>query len=264
VAATEHNFEPMTAGMVLDKSFRLYMDNFPLMVGLSAILNIPLLILPLLFGPGRLDPRNISITRVLTVLIGALVFLLAALIVTPLITGATTKAVSDIYLGNVVTAGSSISAAWRKAWTLLKTQFVVGLIVGLGMLLLVVPGMLWMLSYALIAPVVMIEGSNNGREIRQRSWSLVKGNRGKVFLIFFIIVVIQILAQAGIGIMAVFGLGTSNVSLISQILNGIVSILMYPMSAIAVTLLYYDFRIRKEGFDLEMLSHALGEPARGA
>ena len=31
-----------------------------------------------------------------------------------------------------VTAGSALSAAWRKAWTLLKTQFIVGLIVAVG------------------------------------------------------------------------------------------------------------------------------------
>jgi hypothetical protein len=50
---------------------------------------------------------------------------------------------------------------------------------------------------------------------------------------------------------------------ISQVLNGLVSILMTPMSAIAVTLLYYDFRIRKEGFDLEMLSRSIGQRYTG-
>jgi uncharacterized membrane protein len=178
-----------------------------------------------------------------------------------LITGATTAAVSDIYLGNMVTAGSALSAAWRKAWTLLKTQFIVGLIVGVGILLIIVPGILWALSYALVAPVIMIEGTTSGSEVRRRSWELVRGNRGKVFLILFALIVIQWLVGVGIGIISVigqFGFGASNITMISQVLNGIVSILLTPMSAIAVTLLYYDFRIRKEGFDLEMLSRAVG------
>jgi hypothetical protein len=247
----------MTIGMVLDKSFRLYLENFALLIGLSAILNIPLLAMTFIFGRTRINPVTSSVDYG-QLLSGMILLLLAALVITPLITGATTRAVSDIYLGNIVTAEGVLSAAWKKAWTLLKTQFVVGLIVALGFMLLFVPGLLWFLSYALIAPVVMVEGSKNGREIRQRSWGLVKGNRGKVFLIFFVIVVIQILVQGGIAIVSAIGFGAGETSTVASILNGIVSILMFPISAIAITLLYYDFRIRKEGFDLEMLSQAIG------
>jgi uncharacterized membrane protein len=248
----------MTAGMVLDKAFRLYLQNFALMIGLSAILNIPLLAFTMFFGGGRISPNSVNVAGIM---IALLVFVLAMLVIVPLITGATTAAVSDIYLGNMVTAGSALSAAWRKAWTLLKTQFIVGLIVGVGILLIIVPGILWALSYALVAPVIMIEGTTSGSEVRRRSWELVRGNRGKVFLILFALIVIQWLVGVGIGIISVigqFGFGASNITMISQVLNGIVSILLTPMSAIAVTLLYYDFRIRKEGFDLEMLSRAVG------
>ena len=51
MSTMEHNFEPMTTGMVLDKAFRLYINNFVLMIGLSAILNIPLLVFNSLFRP---------------------------------------------------------------------------------------------------------------------------------------------------------------------------------------------------------------------
>ena len=39
------------------------------------------------------------------------------------------------------------------------------------------------------------------------------------------------------------------------------TILATPISAVAFILLYYDLRIRKEGFDLEMLSQTLGGSA---
>jgi hypothetical protein len=58
--------------------------------------------------------------------------------------------------------------------------------------------------------------------------------------------------------MMAFSFGTDRVSTAAQIVNGISTIVMFPVSAIAITLLYYDFRIRKEGFDLEMLSRAIG------
>lgn len=258
MSTSEHSFEPMTTGMVLDKTFRLYLQNFPLMIALSAILNIPLLVFTFFMGASRINVTNVN---VFAVLIGMLAFLIAMIIITPLITGATTRAVSDIYLGNPVTASSAISMAWSKAWTLLKTQLVVSLIVALGFMLLFVPGVLWFLSYALVAPVVMIEGSSVGREIRHRSWGLVKGYRGKVFVIFLVVVVIQLLVQAGAAFMAVMSFGVGNLPTFSRISDGIISILLYPVSAIAVTLLYYDLRIRKEGFDLEMLSRAIGNPS---
>jgi hypothetical protein len=44
----------------------------------------------------------------------------------------------------------------------------------------------------------------------------------------------------------------------APILNESVAIIVAPMSALSMTLLYYDLRIRKEGFDLEMLSRRAG------
>jgi len=249
----------MTTGMILDKACRLYMNNFVLMIGLSAILNIPLLLLN--FFSASMNPASVN---PINALIGLLAFLFATLILSTFISGAITMAVSDIYLGNIVAAGTALSAAWHNAWTLLKTELIVGLIVWVGFMLMFVPGVLWTLSYVLVAPVVMIEGLKQAREIRHRSWGLVKGYRGKVFLVFVVIFVIEFLLQAGVGLMTRVSLGTGNSAYVSSILNSAVTILLSPVSAIAVTLLYYDFRIRKEGFDLEMLSRSVGGPATGA
>jgi len=297
MSTTEHNFEPMTTGMVLDRSFRLYVDNFVLMVGLSAILNVPILFLSFLFTAGRIDPLHLNAASVIAIVVGVILFLVAAIIVAPMIAGATALAVSDIYLGKIASAGAVLSAAWRRLWTLLKTQIVVGLILAglmllaaivlgivggifsfispviaivgmiLGFLAIMVLVIQLFLSYALIAPIVMIEHSDSGREIRNRSWRLVEGQRWKVFLVFLVLVLIQLLISGGIlgvELSAAAGLGTGSASIISAVLNGIASILLTPLSAISVTLLYYDFRIRKEGFDLEMLSQSISGTATDA
>ena len=290
MSARENNFEPMTAGMILDKAFRLYLENFALMVGLSAILNIPVLAFTLIFGGGQVNPDNTNVSALLVGLLPLLPLLLAMLLIVPLISGATTAAVSDVYLGNSVTVGHALSAAWSRAWSLLKNQFIISFIVGgavigagivlslfagflvavsvprilvaaivfVGIIPVLVLAIFLALSYMLVSPIIMIEGSKNDSQIRRRSWVLVKGNRLKIFLILLAITAIQLLVQLGIaGVMFVaFGIGTS--SMVTQAMNGLISILLTPMSVISVTLLYYDFRIRKEGFDLEMLSHAIG------
>ena len=47
--------------------------------------------------------------------------------------------------------------------------------------------------------------------------------------------------------------------LVYNVISQGVGILLMPVGVIAATLLYYDFRIRKEGFDLEMLQQAMHE-----
>jgi len=284
VSAVEHQFEPMSTGMVLDGAFRFYAQNFPLMLGISAILNVPILVLtvlPVFLAQAGSSPFLAVTAAISSMLIG----LVALLVVYPLVTGATTKAVSDTYLGNPVTVGSALKVAWRRFGTLLMAQTVAGMIVLLGFILLVVPGILWMLSYTLIPPVVMIEAAERkgarpvpsppgdpGRgtpritdrgEIRRRSWELVKGNRGKVFVVLFVFVVMQVLlATAGNWIAGMgFGAGSNLARAIQSIIGNVVAIVVAPLQTIAITLLYYDFRIRKEGFDLEMLSQAIGKHA---
>jgi hypothetical protein len=267
MANIDHQFEAMSTGMVLDKAFRLYTQNFPLMFGITAILNLPMLLVSVV--PPYLTSSARNSTMAITAgLLAALVGLITYWIIFPLVTGAITKAVSDTYLGNPVTPGGALREAWRSAGTLVLTQLVAGVIVTLGLLLLIVPGVLWMLSYALIAPVVMVEASErrNRAEIRRRSWDLVSGNRGKVFVIIFIVFVMNLLLSSGSGwVTGLFFAGASNIhAVIQSILQNFISILVSPLQTIAITLLYYDFRIRKEGFDLEMLSQAIGSPTVGA
>jgi hypothetical protein len=275
----------MTVGMVFDKAFRLYTENFPLMFGITAILNIPILVISLLPQFFTYDPQP-SITLGIAAIFLGLVSLAAVFIIYPLATGAVTKAVSDKYLGNRVTIGDALKEAWGCVGNLLLTQWVAGIIVILGFFLLIVPGILWMLSYALIAPVVIIEAADRKQrrvysltgesrtvpiimdrtDIRRRSWDLVKGNRGKVFVIFAIIFIMNLLLTGGCNWITslIFDPASRLRLMIDAILNNVISLFVSPLQTIAITLLYYDFRIRKEGFDLEMLSQAMGGPALDA
>jgi hypothetical protein len=48
---------------------------------------------------------------------------------------------------------------------------------------------------------------------------------------------------------------------LSTVVVAVVSLLIYPLLSCVFTLFYYDLRVRKEGFDLEMLSQQLGAAA---
>jgi hypothetical protein len=268
--------------MILDRSFGLYAQNFSLMFGITAVFNLPLIVLSALPLLTASRGRTFQATALL---LGGLVSFIALLVIQPLVTGAVTKAVSDKYIGNPATAAASLKEAWGCVGTLLLTEFVAGLIIILGLMLLLVPGILWMLSYSLIAPVVIIEAAGRGQrqysltgqsgtvpvvmersEIRRRSWDLVKGNRGRIFIILAVIFVLNLLLNAGgSSVASMFADATSRTAgVIRTIFSDVIQIVVTPLQTIAITLMYYDLRIRKEGFDLEMLSQAIGGPTVSA
>ncbi|MBC7789548.1 MAG: hypothetical protein H7Z74_06360 [Anaerolineae bacterium] len=79
---------------------------------------------------------------------------------------------------------------------------------------------------------------------------------GLTFLFFFVFLIIL-----GGALAVVFG--TSD-SAAADVASQVVSILVYPLVAVVATLLYYDLRIRKEGFDLDVMAEELGAPRGGS
>ena len=53
-------------------------------------------------------------------------------------------------------------------------------------------------------------------------------------------------------------------TVINTVVGAILNIIVMPFGLIAYTLMYYDLRIRKEGFDLEQQTTLLGLPQTGA
>ena len=258
MSTDELYLEPMTAGMILDRTFRLYVQNFSLMIGVTAMVQIP--ILALTVGAPLVRQFN-PILGVLAVLAGLVGFLVSFLILTPLATGAATKAISERYLGNDITTIAALKFSWSCVGTMLLIQIVVGIIITFGIFLFFFPGVFWWLSYLLVPPITILEDAKDPGSIRRRSWRLVNGNRWKALVVVFVLIFPQFLISISlIMLQASFGPGSVTGEIVSGVLSGLAGLLLYPLQAIAVTLLYYDLRIRKEAFDLEMLSRTLAKP----
>jgi len=244
----------MTAGALLDKASRLYSQNFALMLGISVIVHIPSIALRIIRFSRTVVGTRPGIQAVLPELLWLLIEML---IISPWTGGAAVQAVSDVYLGNDVTVTSALREAWKKYPALLRAHFVPVLSILGGFFLCLIPGVLLLFSYAFITPIVMLESVSKSRDIRRRSRSLVQGYRGKVFVIVVIVFLMDVLAQAGFRVMLRPFIGAAATTSIAPILVECVGIVASPMASISLTLLYYDLRIRKEGFDLELLSSGI-------
>jgi hypothetical protein len=110
-------------------------------------------------------------------------------------------------------------------------------------------------------------------ESLQRSWNLGRGSRGRIFVLYLLVMALQlagsmagyILSAIIMGIAALIGNGAQYSAILAAVaglLQIIVSfglqVLLTPVSWIALVLFYYDQRIRKEGFDIEWMMEQAG------
>jgi hypothetical protein len=248
----------MTTGALLDRAFRLYTGNFSLMLGITAAAYVPFYLIMLAIESsfsGSLQAQGVDLA---TLLFQIAFIVLWASIAFPIAGGAATYAISERYLGNNVTIGESLRLALIRFWTLSVAQIIATIRVMFGFLLFVVPGILWMLSYSLAVPVILVENQKATTSLR-RSRDLVKGHRGKVFCVMLIINLLQVIPIMGVNMISgmIFNTQTGGGAVLNSAIINLASIFLTPLAIVATILLYYDMRIRKEGFDLEMLSRAI-------
>ena len=119
----------------------------------------------------------------------------------PICIGAILHAASQIKQGLRATYSSSMSYAARKSFKLLTTRFVTGLIVGVGFIALIIPGIILSLRFALIDEIVVLEGKT-GASARNLSTELTQGKRwnilGSMILAFLGVVSRSGLKSSGI------------------------------------------------------------------
>jgi len=256
-SASMPRFEAMTTGALLDRAFRLYANNFALLLGITAVAYVPLYGFMLLIQSSISGQIGAAASQLWVIVSQVLFIILWASIALPISVGAATYAISERYLGNDVTASQSLTRALSQLWTMSVAQISAGMRVMVGFVLLIVPGVLWSISYMLIGPAIMIEGLKAGPSLK-RSWQLVKGHRGKGFAVLLVINLLVVLIGLGVGSLAkmFLNLESSSGTIFGNAIDNLVSVVLTPLGVVASILLYYDLRIRKEGFDLEMLSRS--------
>jgi uncharacterized membrane protein len=139
-------------------------------------------------------------------------------------------------------------------------------LIGLGIIVFIVPCIIFVCRAAVAVPVAMLEDLGAVRSL-ERSMQLTKGHAGQIFLIFLMVACLSYVAlllfQAPFMALAVsaaashqppsFGLQ------ILQYLSAFVSqVLVGPIATIALSLMYYNLRVRKEAFDIQHLMASLG------
>jgi hypothetical protein len=251
---------------LLDRTFQTYRQNFTLFAGISAFPALCVLffqVVFLLLGKG--GGANPVKTAVIAGVMG-IVFMVVNLIASSVSTAATTFGVSDINLDKPTSISACFSRVKGKTGRVVYASLELGVRVGVGLILLIIPGIYWAGKYGLAVPAVVLEDIK-AKQAFPRSAELTKGAIGRIIAIYFLTMILTLVFSAGMG--AAIGAlvptlaksaGTVTAEALNLVVSTIITTLITPVMAIALTLAYYDQRVRKEAFDIENLMNLLGEP----
>ena len=182
------------------------------------------------------------------------------------VTAAGTFVISQDLLGRSLNIGKAYSRVSGSLFPLLGVLiiFVIGALIfstiaaGIG-LMVFIPGIVVYVWFCLAAPVVIIE-REGGFGALKRSRVLVKGFFDKAFLL----VVWLTLMEAFVVILILslpFLIGSfPGFDSFLSLLSIWFSLPINAFRVISTTMLYYDLRVRKEGYDLQVLAQELATP----
>jgi len=265
---------PLEIGDVLDETFRMYRRHFFLFAGISVVLAIPAAALSgystfALFG-GFLQALNAGQNPDTNSVMSSLALLGAGYLLnfflSPFTYGAVIYAACESALGRPVTIWGALRGVLSRYFAILGYVFLLDLMVVLFCLF---PLWIWIaVGWVAVLPVIFIEKSGLVAAMG-RSWRLVEGRWWRTFLILFLIFLLstfvsQALAAFLIIAQQVVGIIASNylVLAVSQSFAVIVAALVNPVVQIAVVLIYFDLRVRREAIDLFQLAQRVStQPA---
>jgi hypothetical protein len=276
VPAPALRIRALTLMDVLDESFRIYRANFPLLAGLAILLAIPLLTVQLFSGTTNVLSAYYNAVINQTVPAAgitagnpfiALIQYPVQLALLPFQIAALYAAAVAIILGRPVTIMSALRTVLRRYWALWALSLFYGVV---SVAVCCPPLGIWLLvRLSMIFPAIFTEEASIGTVI-ERSWRLTDRAFWRTFAV---IVLAWLLAQAlELALGAVFIAGAAIFPalpvLVRVILIVAVASLMaqvvQPLFTIAVALLYFDLRVRREAFDLEVMAYQLSQPEGAA
>jgi len=277
---------PLGLGDIFDEGFDLYKRNFVFLLLVAAITVVPLDI-GLAFAGPRLFPAIFDLFGItansdgfwIWLVVGLsklmLFFPLLLLAVAPL-----AAASAGRYLGQEMTVWTVYRAWLRRLPGLLLALLLVGTALTLGLCFC---GVFWLVPAVLFfftLHAFAVEGKGPGKALG-RSRGLVGGHGGRVFNCLFLLALISWVIGLGVtfplaylvdnvlhltpGAQSLYG-GASGVGqsaeqqAVTLISQGLAHLVLIPFLVCVVTVLYYDLRIRKEGFDIELLAEGLRYP----
>jgi hypothetical protein len=165
----------------------------------------------------------------------------------------------------VIFAGIAVFVAIVGMWVVLAIVFVVarnGIVIGVGVIAGIVATFFLFASW-LVAPVVATLERKGPIAALRRSWGLSSGHRWRILGLQILLAILQGVISTLISFVFVAAfVGDATVRIIAQnVVNVVATVAWAPVEWAAFTVFYFDLRVRKEAFDLQLAAEALPRQA---
>jgi len=259
-----------SATEIVDAAFQIYRRDALEYILVTAVTYAPLLIAQLmLFGAtnAAVDPRmmlgGLGVLWLVLFILGLFGF--------ALMTAVVSRFSSDVYLGRSPDLAAILREMLPKVPRLIGASFLLALVmmlgaipfivsmamgsIGVGVLGFILAAVWSFYAYArFFASFQIIVLEDRGIvDAFRRSGFLSRGRKGHILLTIFLVFLIFVVLL--VAVMAVAALVGNQMT--GAVLQMIYTIIAYPLIGIAQMVLYYDMRIRSEGFDIEVMTGAL-------
>ena len=243
---------------LLSETFAIYTSHFWRLAALVAVVQVPVSLVTLLVT--------------LTLKTGPAAYGVAGafeIVGTMLVFGAVVFAVGQQYVSGEVRIGECYGRVWQRivSLALVTLAILISLSLGVALVLLIVPAILvayYIVRWSLSVQALVVERYKTVAAFK-RSSTLVAGSWGRVFGVLVVVGLVML----GLGLLldAPFAMATRFASpegangaamAIQSLARLIVVVGVLPVLPVALTLLYYDLRVRKEAYDLVALSREMG------
>ena len=260
---------------ILDGIFTIYRDHCRLLLEIAAVYLI------LEFALDLITTYFMQEAATSTILLIVGFSVMATSVIAVLVTAALIYASAQVYLGREITSGAAFQQAFRRFWSYLGSGILWFLaVVGLCITVIGIPfGIYFGVRWTLYSQPVLLEESKawnalgRSTELVKGSWWRVLGIVTAIYLISGMITIILyistefILTLAGIvkteggtglldSLRRMFIPTLDEAGWVTYAVQRFVALLIatltMPIALIGSTLLYFDLRVRKEAFDIEM------------
>lgn len=267
---------PLSVFETIDAAFSLYRKHFKDLIIIAAIILIPLGIISYLVQLPTIELQNTAATfdpnsgelpdfNFGGFFGGIFLTLILTIVGTAILTGSATNVVASSYLDRLEGWQESMSEAFSKVGKLVGSSLLLAIGASIAAIFCIAPGVYLYISWVTAPVTIMVEDEGAAGSLG-RSRDLVSGRWWSVFGVILIMVILQIIISLVLG--AVVGAGsffsgpteliTSGDIALSTVASTISQILIAPFTAVVITVVYFDLRVRKEGFDLDQLARRMG------
>jgi len=255
---------PRGIGEILDAAVSLYRARFGLLVRYAAIVVVPVqVLLTVVLLSAQPDNYSVTVNGTATpqfdsgrAQLGAtIVVLVVSWLTHAFVAAVTTRIVANAYVGHDETGSDAARTAAHRFLPVIAVGFLVGISELLGLFLCGVGTFAAQALFIAAIPVVILERrrvfaamSRSVELTRSHFWHVL----GVVLTASLIGAILNVALVTALRVWAARGASSTALVGAQGVVNIVASVLTTPFVAAASVALYFDLRIRDEGFDVQM------------